>query len=58
MRDTTAHVAQVIGAHAAAWSVALSNINTALTALSLVLASAYTIYKFFKDHKASSQDRN
>jgi flagellar biogenesis protein FliO len=49
--QTATHVAQVVGANAAAWSVAFSHINEALTALSLVLASAYTIYKFIQDHR-------
>lgn len=51
MRDTTIHIAQVVGANAAAWTVALQDINTLLTTISVVLASAYTVYKFIKELK-------
>ncbi len=53
--DTTTtaitHIAQVVGVNAAAVSVAFTNINELLTTLSLVLASGYTLYRWFKDLK-------
>jgi hypothetical protein len=44
--STGVHIAQVIGANASAWTIAFTHLNEALTALSLALASAYTVYKF------------
>ncbi len=49
--DTTINIIKVVGTNAAAFGVTLSQINEALTALSLTLATAYTIYKFIKDLK-------
>lgn len=51
MKDTTTHIAQVVGANAAAWSLTFTHINELLTSISLVLATAYTIYKFIKEWK-------
>ena len=52
--DTTnhvTHIAQVVSANAAAWGIALTNLNTVLTTLSITLATSYTIYKWFKELK-------
>jgi hypothetical protein len=49
MKDSLIHIAQVVGANTAALTVALSNINALLTTISLILATIYTIYKFFKE---------
>ncbi len=48
---TIQHICQVVGANVAAVTIALTNINQMLTTLSLVLASAYTIYKFIIEFK-------
>jgi hypothetical protein len=55
MKDTVTSVAQVVGANASAWTLALADINGFLTALSLVLTTGYTIYKFIKDKKKEEQ---
>ena len=52
MKDTTVHIAQVVGANAAAWTITFSSINELLTAISLCAATSYTIYKFIKEWKA------
>ena len=56
MQDTHSHtltsILQVVGANAAALGITFSQINEMLTALSLMLASAFTIYKFFKEIKS------
>ena len=51
IKHTIATVAQVVGANAAAWSMAFTNINGLLTSISLVLASTFTLYKFIKEFK-------
>jgi hypothetical protein len=49
MKDTTINVVKVVGVNAAALSNMFTHVNEVLTAISLTLASAYTIYKFVKD---------
>lgn len=41
----------VIGANVAALGISLKNINDALTTISVLLAIAFTIYKFYKETK-------
>jgi hypothetical protein len=45
------HIAQVLAVNISALTITLSEINGFLTTLSLTLASAYTIYKFFKEFR-------
>ena len=56
MKDSTIQVAQVIGANATAWAVALNNINVLLISISTVLATAFTIYKWVKALKENKKD--
>lgn len=52
MKDSQIHILQVMTAHLSAWTIFMSHVNELLTTVSLVLASAYTIYKFVKDHRS------
>lgn len=56
MKDSTTHLIQVVGTTAGAVGLTLTNINEALTALSLCLATSYTIYHFFKDFKKKNKN--
>jgi hypothetical protein len=47
--STGTHIIQVVGANAAALGITFASINEMLTALSLTLATGYTLYKWIKD---------
>lgn len=49
IKTAVVHVAQVVGANATAWGLAITEINGLLTSISLVLATSFTIYKFIKE---------
>ena len=49
------HIAKVVSANVAAWTVALTNLNSLLTTISILLATSYTIYKFVKEIKSNKK---
>ena len=49
--ETFKHVSQVIAVQLAAFGITLSNINQALTSVSICMAIVYTGYKFYKEFK-------
>ena len=58
MNDSTSvHIIQVVGANAAALGITITHVNEMLTALSLALATAYTVYKFVKDLRKKNNEK-
>lgn len=53
--DTTKHILQVIAVNIAAISITWSDLNKALSTLSLVIGISYGLYKWWKEIKSNKK---